>query len=72
MVGKLTYDQVLEIAKSLREQVDVIEKLLVNRDLRELHDFTATVEGYAKFLENSVEINKDADEALAMLKKMKK
>lgn len=72
MVGKLTYDQVLEIAKSLREQVDVIEKLLVNRDLPELHDFTATVEGYAKFLENSVEINKDADEALLGLKKMKK
>lgn len=72
MVGKLTYDQVLEIAKSLREQVDVIEKLLINRDLPELNDFTATVEGYAKFLENSVEINKDADQALAGLKKMKK
>lgn len=72
MVGKLTYDQVLEMAKSLREQVEVIERLLVNRDLPELHDFTATVEGYSKFLENSVEINKDADEALAGLKKMKK
>ncbi len=72
MVGKLTYDQVLEIAKDLRAQVDIIEKLLVNRDLPELNDFTATVEGYSKFLENSVEINKDADTALADLKRLKK
>lgn len=72
MVGKLTYDQVLEIAKDLRAQVEVIERLLVNRDLPELNDFTATVEGYSKFLENSVEINKDADTALIGLKAMKK
>ena len=72
MVGKLTYDQVLEIAKDLRAQVEVIERLLVNRELPELNDFTATVEGYSKFLENSVEINKDADTALIELKKMKK
>ena len=72
MVGKLTYDQVLNIAKDLREQVEVIERLIANRELPELNDFTATVEGYSKFLENSVEINKDADIALAELKKMKK
>jgi hypothetical protein len=72
MVGKLTYDQVLEIAKDLRAQVEVIERLLVNRELPELNDFTATVEGYSKFLENSVEINKDADTALMELKKLKK
>ena len=53
MVGKLTYEQILEIAKDLRANVEVIEKLLVNRDLPELNDFTATVEGYSKFLENT-------------------
>ena len=31
MVGKLTYDQVLEIAKDLRAQVEVIERLLVKK-----------------------------------------
>lgn len=72
MVGKLTYDQVLNIAKDLREQVEVIERLIANRELPELNDFTATVEGYSKFLENSVEINKDADAALSDLKNMKK
>ena len=72
MVGKLTYDQVLNIAKDLREQVEVIERLIANRELPELNDFIATVEGYSKFLENSVEINKDADAALSDLKNMKK
>ena len=72
MVGKVTYDQVLNSAKDLREQVEVIERLIANRELPELNDFTATVEGYSKFLENSVEINKDADAALSDLKNMKK
>ena len=72
MVGKLTYEQVLDIAKDLRNQVEVTLKLIENRDLPELNDFTATVEGYANYLENSVEINKDADNALLGLKQMKK
>lgn len=72
MVGKLTYEQVLTIAKDLRAQVEVIERLIANRELPELNDFTATVEGYSKFLENSIEINKDADAALMDLKKLKK
>lgn len=72
MVGKLTYEQVLTIAKDLRAQVEVIERLIANRELPELNDFTATVEGYSKFLENSIEINKDADAALMDLKNLKK
>lgn len=72
MVGKLTYEQVLTIAKDLRAQIEVIERLIANRELPELNDFTATVEGYSKFLENSVEINKDADAALMDLKNLKK
>lgn len=72
MVGKLTYEQVLTIAKDLRAQIEVIERLIANRELPELNDFTATVEGYSKFLENSIEINKDADAALMDLKNLKK
>lgn len=72
MIGKLTYEQVSAIAKDLRAQVEIIERLLTNRKLPELNDFTATVEGYANFLEKSIEINKDADNALADLKRMKK
>ena len=44
MVGKLTYDQVLNIAKDLREQVEVIERLIANRELPELNEIPETRE----------------------------
>lgn len=72
MIDKLTYEEVLSISKGLREQSDIIEKLVEERNIPELLDFTATIEGYSKFLENTVEINKDADKALEDLKNQKK
>ncbi len=68
MIDKLKYDEVLAISKGLREQVEIINKIAGSRNLQELLDFTATVEGYSKFLENTVEIHKDADAALQELK----
>ena len=68
MIGKLTYDQVLEISKDLRKQAEIITNLAKTRDITQVEDFAATVEGYSKFLENTVEINKDADSALKELK----
>lgn len=72
MIDKLTYDQILEISKQLNEQANIIQKLLETRNIQQLKDFAATVEGYSKFLETTVEINKDADEALADLRNMQK
>lgn len=69
MIDKLSYDQVLAISKALQEQVDVLDSLLKAKDIQELNDFIATVEGYSKFLETTVKINKDADKALEDLKK---
>lgn len=71
MIGKLTYDQILEVSKDLREQADIISSLVKNKDNQELLDFTATVEGYSKYLETTVQINKDADNALMDLAKRK-
>lgn len=71
MIGKLTYEQVLEISKELKVQADIIENLVKDKEKQELVDFAATVEGYSKFLETTVEINKDADRALAELSKRK-
>ncbi len=68
MIDKLTYDEVLAISKELKEQADIIEKLLSGRNIQELSDFVATVEGYSKYLENTIDINKDADDALSDLK----
>lgn len=71
MIDKLTYDQVLAISKELKEQADIIDNLVKNKENQELIDFAATVEGYSKFLETTVEINRDADKALEDLAKRK-
>lgn len=68
MIGKLTYDQILEISKDLKAQAQIVGKLAEERDITQIEDFSKTVEGYSKFLENTVEINKDADLALKDLK----
>lgn len=72
MIDKLTYDQILAISKELSFQADIIDKLVQNRNIQDLKDFAATVEGYSKFLETTVLMNKDADKALEDLKRMKK
>ena len=71
MIGKLTYDQVLAIANEIRNEALVVEDLSRARELQDLVDFADKVEAYAKFLENTVELNKDADKALADLTEKK-
>ncbi|MBQ6135638.1 MAG: hypothetical protein IJI60_04920 [Bacilli bacterium] len=68
MIEKLTYEEILNVSKDLVAQVEIIRKLMQGRKSSDIDDFAATVEGYSKFLENTVEINKDADEALKDLK----
>ena len=68
MIDKLSYDEVLNISKGLKEQAMIVDKIAKAREFDELADFVATVEGYSKYLENTVEINKDADKALSALK----
>ena len=67
MIDKLSYEDILTISKELKEQAAIIDKLVQNRNIQELKDFAATVEGYSKCLENTIEINKDADKALSEL-----
>lgn len=68
MIDKLTYEEVLTNSKELRKQAEIVSILARNRNIQELIDFATTVEGYSKFLENTIEINKDADAALNELK----
>lgn len=72
MIDKLTYDQVLTISKELAKQSEIIDNLVKDREIQELKDFAATVEGFSKFLETTVQMNKDADKALEELKKSNK
>ncbi len=64
MIDKLSYDQVLAISKELKNQAEIVDSLIKLKNVNELNDFVATVEGYSKFLETTVEINRDADKAL--------
>lgn len=68
MIDKLSYDDVLLISQELKKESDIIKELASKRNIKEIEDFASTVEGYSKFLENTVGINKDADEALMELK----
>ena len=68
MIDKLSYDEILTISKELKEQAEIVDKIAKAHELDDLADFIATVEGYSKFLENTIEINKDADNALKDLK----
>ena len=68
MIDKLSYDDVLLISQELKKESDIIKDLASKRKLKDIEDFASTVEGYSKFLENTVAINKDADEALKDLK----
>ena len=69
MIDKLSYSDIQAIYTDLKKQVEIIESLIVDKDIPELDDFIATVEGYSKFLQNTIEINKDADAALEDLKR---
>lgn len=69
MIDKLSYTDIQMISTDLKKQTDIIESLIADKELPELDDFIATVEGYSKFLENTIQINKDADAALEDLKR---
>ena len=68
MIDKLSYDEIMNISKGLKEQVEIVDRIAKAHEFDDLTDFIATVEGYSKFLENTIEINKDADLALSGLK----
>ena len=72
MINGLSYDEVLGYAKELSTSAGVISKLNESRNIQDLADFAATVDGYAKYLETTVGLHKDAEEALTDLANMKK
>ena len=67
MIGELKYEEISAIAKALKKESSIINELIKDKNIQELSDFTATVEGYSKYLETTLEINKDADKALEEL-----
>ena len=68
MIEKLSYEDVLAISNELRKEAETVKRLATARNITDMIDFASTVEGYSKYLENTVGINKDADDALKELK----
>lgn len=71
MIGNMTYEQVEILAKELESSTTIVENITKNLNIEELQDFVSTVEGYYKYLNTIIEMNKDADKALETLKSKK-
>ena len=71
MIGTLTYEQVENIAKDLENATTTIKSIIKGLNIEELEDFLSTVERYSKYLQTTVDLNKDADQALEELKNTK-
>ncbi|MCI6108299.1 MAG: hypothetical protein PUE33_05125 [bacterium] len=71
MIGNMTYEQVEILAKELESSTTIVENITKNLNIEELEDFVSTVEGYYKYLNTIIEMNKDADKALETLKSKK-
>lgn len=67
MIGKLTYDQVLEVAGQLKICHDTIENLIKDKSAEDLKNFVSIVDRYVKYLETTIELYKDADKAISNL-----
>lgn len=72
MIGKLKYQDILSISKTLTSCINELNNLEGTKSIQEVMDFASTVEVYAKYLETLVELNVDADKALADLKETNK
>ena len=69
MIGSFTYDQILQFAKELADNADIIDNLAKKQGAGMLQTFVSNVDWYSTFLKSTVELYKDADEVLKHLKK---
>lgn len=71
MIGNFTYDEMLQFAKELAENADIIDKLAKKQDAGMLQTFISNIDWYSTFIKSTIEIYKDADKVLEHLKKQK-
>ncbi|MBQ3510702.1 MAG: hypothetical protein IJA30_00230 [Bacilli bacterium] len=71
MIGNFTYEEMLQFAKELEDNADIIDKLAKKQEAGMLQTFISNVDWYSTFIKSTVEIYKDADEVLKPLKEKK-
>ncbi len=68
MIGNFTYEEMLQFAKELKENADIIDKLAKKQEAGMLQTFISNIDWYTTFIKSTVEMYKDADEVLKHLK----
>lgn len=66
MLGSLSYDEIKKLSGSLSNSSNNIRQIVTkyNDELTDVVDFCNSLDAYAKFIDSSINLNKDADEAL--------
>lgn len=65
MLGSLSYDEVKKLSDSLSNSSSNIRQICSKYDeLVDIGDFCNSLDAYTKFIDSSINLNKDADEAL--------
>lgn len=66
MLGSLSYDEIKKLSDSLSNSSNTIRQIVTkyNDELADVVDFCNSLDAYAKFIDSSINLNKDADEAL--------
>ncbi len=67
MIESMKYEEILKISGELKELVNKLNQIVTEDGPQDIKDFISTVEGYSKYLETTVQINKDAEEAIKEL-----
>ena len=70
MIGTISYEEVNKIRELLKDCIKKMSTYEVVNNTQRLKDFIRSVESYEKFLETTIEINKEVDIALDELKKL--
>ena len=70
MIGTITYEEVEGLRKKLQDCIKKMSTYDVVNNTQRLKDFIRSVESYDKYLETTIEINKEVDIALDELKKL--
>ncbi len=64
MIDGVKYEEIIKVSNDLKVLVDKLEKIVTQDGPQDIKDFISTVEGYSKYLNTNIELNKDADVAL--------
>lgn len=73
MIGNLNYDEMKNYSDKLLSSSQIIRTIAEKyEDLESILDFCNSIDAYSKFLDSSVNLYRDSDEALKTMKEKNK